>query len=122
LHINGHLQYHAKSFSTLVNSAVGVKEMVHRTFKGAVPHTNGKMIERDLIKRYNTLQALRNIIDGSLDLRYNNLLGHGYFQDNVFRSLLSSWYATSATINNTGEIGIFIYYYYLILLKLLFFC
>jgi hypothetical protein len=119
------LQCHAKSFSTLVNSAVGVKEMVHRTFKGAVPHTNGKMIERDLIKRYNTLQALRNIADGSLDLRYNNgLLGHGYFQDNVFRSLLSSWYATSTPdmINDTEEIGIFyyIYYYYLILLILFF--
>ena len=93
--------------------------MVHKTFKCAVPHTNGKMIERDLIKRYNTLQALRNIIDGSLDLRYsNNPLGRGYLQDNIFRSLLSSWYATSATINNSKEIGIFIYYcLFLILLK-----
>ncbi|RGB28985.1 hypothetical protein C1646_796184 [Rhizophagus diaphanus] len=71
LHINAHLQCHAKTFATLVNSAVGIKEMVHRTFKGAVPHTNGKMIERDLIKRYNTLQALRNIIDGMLNSRYN---------------------------------------------------
>lgn len=121
MHINGHLQYHAKSFSTLVNSSVGVKEMVHRTFKSVVPHTNGKMIEKDLIKRYNTLQALRNIIDGSLDLRYNNHLGHGYFQDNVFCSLLSSWYATSASISDTKEIGIFLFYYYLILLKLLFY-
>ena len=39
--------------------------MVHRTFKSAVSRTNGKMIERDLIKKYNTLQALRNIIDGT---------------------------------------------------------
>ncbi|CAB4493717.1 unnamed protein product [Rhizophagus irregularis] len=78
LHVNGHLQYHAKSFSTLVNSSVGIKEMVHRTFKGAVPHTN--------------------------ESRYNNHLGCGYFQDNVFRSLLSSWYATSASINDTKEI------------------
>ena len=86
--------------------------MVHRTFKSAVSRTNGKMIERDLIKRYNTLQALRNIIDGTLDSRYNNSLGNGYYQDNVFRSLLSSWYATSATIYDTKEIGIIIIYYY----------
>lgn len=81
--------------------------MVHRTFKGAVPHTNGKMIERDLIKRYNTLQALRNIIDGTLDSRYNTL-GNGYYQNNIFRSLLSSWYATSVTNYDTREIGIII--------------
>ncbi|PKB97285.1 hypothetical protein RhiirA5_433420 [Rhizophagus irregularis] len=104
LHINGHLQYHAKTFATLVNSAVGVKEMVHKTFKNTVPHTNGKMIEKDLIKRYNTLQALRNIIDGTSDSRYNNHLGNGYFQDNIFRSLLSSWYATSTTMPNNKEI------------------
>ncbi|CAB4440873.1 unnamed protein product [Rhizophagus irregularis] len=103
LHINAHLQCHAKTFATLVNSAVGIKEMVHRTFKGAVPHTNGKMIERDLIKRYNTLQALRNIIDGTLDSRYNTL-GNGYYQNNIFRSLLSSWYATSVTNYDTREI------------------
>ncbi|PKC55653.1 hypothetical protein RhiirA1_446767 [Rhizophagus irregularis] len=106
LHINGHLQHHAKTFATLVNSAVGVKEMVHKIFKNTVSHTNGKMIEKDLIKRYNTLQALRNIIDGTLDSHYNNFLGNGYFQDNIFRLLLSSWFATSATISNTEKIAI----------------
>ena len=80
--------------------------MVHKTFKNIVPHTNGKMIEKELIKRYNTLQALRNIIDGTSDSRYNNHLGNGYFQDNIFRSLLSSWYATSTTMPNNKEIGI----------------
>ncbi|PKK55404.1 hypothetical protein RhiirC2_802477, partial [Rhizophagus irregularis] len=58
---------------------------------------------RDLIKRYNTLQALRNIIDGTLDSRYNTL-GNGYYQNNIFRSLLSSWYATSVTNYDTREI------------------
>ncbi|GBC42270.2 hypothetical protein GLOIN_2v1790940 [Rhizophagus irregularis DAOM 181602=DAOM 197198] len=106
LHINGHLQHHAKTFATLVNSAVGVKEMVHKIFKNTVSHTNGKMIEKNLIKRYNTLQALRNIIDGTLDSHYNNFLGNGYFQDNIFRLLLSSWFATSATISNTEKIAI----------------
>ena len=82
--------------------------MVHKTFKSAVSHTNGKMIERDLIKRYNTLQALCNIIDGTLDSRYNNPLGNGYYQDNTFRSLISSWYATSTTIYDTKEIDIIV--------------
>jgi hypothetical protein len=83
--------------------------MVHKIFKNTVSHTNGKMIEKDLIKRYNTLQALRNIIDGTLDSHYNNFLGNGYFQDNIFRLLLSSWFATSATISNTEKIGMFYY-------------
>ena len=56
--------------------------------------------------------------DGTLDSRYNNSLGNGYYQDNVFRSLLSSWYATSATIYDTKEIGIIIiYYYYFVAIK-----
>ncbi|CAB5379466.1 unnamed protein product [Rhizophagus irregularis] len=50
--------------------------------------------------------ALRNIIDGTLDSHYNNFLGNGYFQDNIFRLLLSSWFATSATISNTEKIAI----------------
>ncbi|UZO17889.1 uncharacterized protein OCT59_009221 [Rhizophagus irregularis] len=34
IHINMHLLMHAKTFGTLVNSQVGIKEMVHRIFKG----------------------------------------------------------------------------------------
>ena len=62
--MNVHLPQHARNFATLVNTAVGVKEMVHRIFKGMVPHMNRKIIELDLTRRYNTIQALRHLIDG----------------------------------------------------------
>ncbi|PKB95722.1 hypothetical protein RhiirA5_473917 [Rhizophagus irregularis] len=51
LHANYHLLRHARTFSTLTNTAVGIKEMVHRIFKNIVPHTNFKNIELDLLKR-----------------------------------------------------------------------
>jgi len=50
LHVNVHLLQHARNFATLINSAVGVKEMVHRTFKNMVPHMNCKVIELDLTR------------------------------------------------------------------------
>ncbi|CAB4423898.1 unnamed protein product [Rhizophagus irregularis] len=40
LHVNVHLLQHARNFATLLNTAVGVKEMVHRIFKNMVPHMN----------------------------------------------------------------------------------
>ena len=69
LHTNFHLLKNAKTFATLINSAVGVKEMVHRIFKGIVPHTNRKNVELDLLKRYTTLFAIRHLIDGGIDPR-----------------------------------------------------
>jgi hypothetical protein len=54
-------------FATLVNSAVGTKKMVHKIFKGIVPHTNRKNVELDLLKRYTTLFAIRHLIDGGID-------------------------------------------------------
>src|SRR5215475_4127778 len=46
-----HLLMHAKTFGTLTNTQVGIKEMVHRIFKGMVPKTNCKNINLDLLKR-----------------------------------------------------------------------
>ncbi|CAB4445569.1 unnamed protein product [Rhizophagus irregularis] len=34
IHVNMHLLMHAKTFGTLINTQVGIKEMVHRIFKG----------------------------------------------------------------------------------------
>jgi len=48
LHVNVHLPDHAWNYATLVNVAVGVKEMVHRVFKGMVPHMNRKNVELDM--------------------------------------------------------------------------
>jgi hypothetical protein len=50
-----HLLMHAKTFGTLVNSQVGIKEMVHRIFKGMA---NCKNIDLNLLKCYNTLFAI----------------------------------------------------------------
>ncbi|CAB4407220.1 unnamed protein product [Rhizophagus irregularis] len=64
IHVNMHLLMHAKTFGTLINTQVGIKEMVHRIFKGMVPKTNCKNIDLDLLKRYNTLFAIRHLADG----------------------------------------------------------
>ncbi|RGB37592.1 hypothetical protein C1646_666057 [Rhizophagus diaphanus] len=50
LHINMHLLMHAQTFRTLINTQVGIKEMVQRIFKGIVPSTNHKDIDLNLIK------------------------------------------------------------------------
>lgn len=69
LHINFHLILHAKNYATLLNTSVGTKEMIHRIFKNIVPRTNLKDVSLDLFKRYNTLFALRYLMDGGTDFR-----------------------------------------------------
>ncbi|CAB4405839.1 unnamed protein product [Rhizophagus irregularis] len=48
IHVNMHLLMHAKTFGTLINTQVGIKEM-----------------------RYNTLFAIRHLADGGIDPRFN---------------------------------------------------
>jgi hypothetical protein len=94
---------HARNFATLTNTAVGVKEMVHRTFKIMVPHMNCKVIELDLTRRYNTIQALRHLIDGWTDPRFStrpNALSKLIEDLSVYR-ILTGWYATE---NSSGII------------------
>ena len=57
--------------------------MVHRIFKGMVPHTNLKQVELDLLRKYNTLQAFRYILDGGADHRFGESSGR-------FRNLIGS--------------------------------
>ncbi|CAB4495398.1 unnamed protein product [Rhizophagus irregularis] len=96
LHVNVHLLQHARNFATLVNTAVGVKEMVHRTFKERVPHTNRKVIELDLTRQYNTIQALRHLIDGCKDHRFNEKTNalKNLSKDPKLHTIPSGWYAT----------------------------
>jgi len=96
LHVNEHLVMHARNYGTLLNVSVAVKEMVHRTFKAMVPHTNLKHIEFDLLRRYNTLQAFHYIVNGSCDSRFvttgegiNNII-----QDGLIRPIFIDWYIT----------------------------
>jgi hypothetical protein len=57
IHANYHLLRHARTFGTLTNIEIGVKEQdVSQDFKNLVPHTN---LDLDLLKRYTTLQSIR---------------------------------------------------------------
>src|ERR1051325_4114071 len=83
---------HAQTFGTLTNTQVGIKEMVHRVFKGIVPKTNRKNIDLDLLKRYNTLFAIRHLVDGGIDPRFARSCA-GFASSN-FGNLFSNWYLT----------------------------
>src|SRR6185369_11452375 len=85
---------HARNYGTLLNVSVAVKEMVHRIFKGMVPHTNLRHIEFDLLRRYNTLQAFRYIVNGGYDGRFVTI-GEGIsniIQDELIRPIFTDWY------------------------------
>ncbi|CAB5358408.1 unnamed protein product [Rhizophagus irregularis] len=101
LHINRHIVAHAKTYGTALNTSVSVKEMVHRIHKGVVSHTNKKNVEFDLIKRDNTLQTLRYLLDGGQDIRFEHIIGQGIqniVNDVALRPLLNSWYITSSLL------------------------
>jgi hypothetical protein len=87
-----HLLMHAKTFGTLTNTQVGIKEMVHRIFKGMVPKTNCKNIDLDLLKRYNTIFAIRHLVDSGIDPRFNRSCT-GFISSN-FGHLFLNWYVT----------------------------
>src|SRR5205807_9431322 len=91
-----HLSQHAHNFGILVNTAVGVKEMVHHIFKGIVPHTNCKIIELDLTQCYNTMQALQHLVDSWTDSWFD--ISTNVFTnlttDPLFCSIFLNWYAT----------------------------
>ncbi|GBC54032.2 hypothetical protein GLOIN_2v1848961 [Rhizophagus irregularis DAOM 181602=DAOM 197198] len=89
---NIHINMHAKTFGTLINTQVGIKEMVYRIFKGMVPKTNCKNIDLDLLKRYNTLFAIRYLADGGIDPRFNRSCTG--FTNSNFGQLFLNWYVT----------------------------
>jgi hypothetical protein len=72
--------------------------MVHRLSKQAVVKTNRKNIELDLTRRTNVLQAIRYLIDGGTDDRFNERnVGDGFrsiITDPRLQSLLTGWYMT----------------------------
>jgi hypothetical protein len=96
-----HLLMHAQTFGTLTNTQVGIKEMVHRVFKGIVPRTNRKNIDLDLLKRYNTLFAIRHLVDGGINPRFTRSCAG--FASSDFGHLFSNWYLTEDKFLNEGE-------------------
>ncbi|CAG8726471.1 6401_t:CDS:2, partial [Funneliformis mosseae] len=59
------------NFATLVNISVAMKEMLHKLFKAIISHSNKKNIELDFMRCNNCLQALRFLMDGSIDEKYD---------------------------------------------------
>ncbi len=92
LHINRHLVNHARNYGTCVNMAVGIKEMVHRIFKGIVPHTNKHNLELTLLRQINTLQTLRYLINGGSDNQeWQSTIFTNIMTDPKLRVMLSGW-------------------------------
>lgn len=73
--------------------------MVHGIFKRVVPYTNRKIIELDLSRHYNVMQALRHIIDGREDSRFNNTTALSDLAlDPHLNKIFSNWYAIENTL------------------------
>uniref|UniRef100_U9U036 Uncharacterized protein n=1 Tax=Rhizophagus irregularis (strain DAOM 181602 / DAOM 197198 / MUCL 43194) TaxID=747089 RepID=U9U036_RHIID len=104
LHASFHLLKNAKTYATLLNSTVGVKEIVHKIFKGIVPHTNRKNIELDLLKRYTTLFAIRHLIDGGIDPRlFRSSNAFTNLSEN-FAQIISDWFIVEECLkDDNGE-------------------
>ncbi|GES99540.1 hypothetical protein GLOIN_2v1487024 [Rhizophagus clarus] len=86
LHINIHLLVHARTYGTLINTQVGIKEMVHRIFK-----------------RYTTLFAIRHLVDGGADQRLSQPCRGFATMSSNFRNLLTNWYITEDKVSNEQE-------------------
>ena len=94
---------HARTYGTLTNVQVGIKEMVHRIFKAMVPRTNRKNVELDLLKRYTTLFAIRHLVDGGTDRRLlQPCRGFATVSSN-FGNLLTNWYITENKVSDEQE-------------------
>jgi hypothetical protein len=72
--------------------------MVHKLFKQTISKTNQKNIELDLMRRTNVLQAIRYLMDGGMDNRFNESnVGNGFkkiITDQRLQPLLTGWYMT----------------------------
>ncbi|CAG8645253.1 22350_t:CDS:10, partial [Dentiscutata erythropus] len=94
LHTNMHLIVNAKNYKTLVNTACGVKKAIHGLFKNFVLHTNKKNIDLDLLRHYNTLQALHFWLDHGQD---ECVPDPSYYTNcSLLKQLLSGWYITKS--------------------------
>jgi hypothetical protein len=96
---------HARTYGTLINTQVGIKEMVHRIFKAMVPRTNCKNVELDLLKRYTTLFAIRHLVDRGADQRLSQPCRGFATMPSNFRNLLTNWYITEDKVSNEQELN-----------------
>jgi hypothetical protein len=76
--------------------------MVHRLFKSVIPHSNKKNIELDFFHYHNSLQTLRYLLDGGIDLRYNDTTQFNFkeiLKDHCVQHLLDNWYISSLQLD-----------------------
>ena len=91
--------------------------MVHRLSKQVIPKTNRKNIELDLMRRANVLQAIRYLMDGGTDNRFNESnVGDGFrsiIMNQRLQTLLTQWYMTEdlspENVLEEGIVGFVLY-------------
>ena len=94
---------YARTYNTLINTQVGIKEMMHQIFKAMVLRTNCKNVELDLLKRYTTLFAICHLVNGSADQRLSQPCRGFATMSSNFRNLLTNWYITEDKVSNEQE-------------------
>src|SRR6266542_7041533 len=87
-----HLLMHTKTYGTLINTQVCIKEMVHCIFKGMIQKTNHKNIELDLLKHYIILFAIQHLMNGNIDSRFIRSCTDFSNMPSNFKQLFSNWY------------------------------
>ena len=112
-----HLLIYAKTYRTLINTQVGIKEIVYYIFKEIILKTNYKNIDLDLLKYYITLFAIWHLTDGGINLRFTKSYTSFANISPNFKQLFSNWYITENKFSKKdnedydiiGKIKIFLY-------------
>src|SRR6266542_1404082 len=89
-----HFLIYVKTYRTLINIQISIKEMVYYIFKGMVSKTNCKNIELDLLKHYTILFTIQHLIDSSINLRFIRSCSGFTNMSLNFKQLFSNWYIT----------------------------
>ncbi len=85
---------YAKTYGTLINIQISIKEIVYSIFKEMVPKTNRKNIDLDLLKHYTILFAIWHLTNSGIDSRFTkSCTGFANILPN-FKQLFSNWYIT----------------------------
>ena len=105
MHVNFHLILHAKNYTTLINTGVETKEMVHRIFKSIVPRTNLKNINLNLLKYYNTLFTLYYLLDGGIDLQFSTINSGFMNLSKHLQRMMSDWFVTKDKVDIKDDVN-----------------
>jgi hypothetical protein len=69
-----------------------------------VPTTNRKVIELDLLKRYNTIFAIRHLTDGGIDKRFSRSHdGFSMLKKGSCERLFNNWFVTEEKLLDDSD-------------------